>query len=282
MKMKGDCFLPHFTPAQEIKHTEKPATCFFGTKVENIAKFYYSNKKKPIRLYFGSDRASNTSQHQSRTLKIRPLDIFLRWMCCSELSSVKHLLLVSDLGCLPTYFSRADLNIATIPTRAQKPGEPREHVISLQSQADTDLLSLGLSAAFNTVDHEMLSDRLENQFGVSGLDLIWLKSYLSVSYITCSYRITLYNNVLYHILLCGIVLLDVFFCIILHHIVWYCIISYHFVSYPVISYRIVTNYIAICNVLYVTSTDPICQKIVLCTDKKSDRTTRRISWQGAR
>ena len=46
--MKGDCFLPHFTPAQEIKHTEpeKPATCFFGTKVENIAKFYYSNKKK--------------------------------------------------------------------------------------------------------------------------------------------------------------------------------------------------------------------------------------------
>ena len=136
-------------------------------------------------------------------------------------------------------------------------------------------------AAFNTVDHEMLSDRLENQFGVSGLDLIWLKSYLSVSYITCSYRITLYNNVLYHILLCGVVLLDVFFCIILHHIVWYCIISYHFVSYPDISYRIVTNYIAICNVLYVTSTDPICQKIVLCTDKKSDRTTRRISWQGA-
>lgn len=85
--------------------------------------------------------------------------------------------------------------MVTMPTRAQKPSEPRVHVIILQSQADTDLLLLGLSAAFNTVDHDVLSDRLENQFGISGLDLAWLKSYLSVSYITCCV-------VSHHIVLC--------------------------------------------------------------------------------
>ena len=38
---------------------------------------------------------------------------------------------------------------------------------------------LDLSAAFDTIDHGILSDRLESQFGISGLALAWLKSYLS-------------------------------------------------------------------------------------------------------
>ena len=40
-------------------------------------------------------------------------------------------------------------------------------------------MSLDLSAAFDTIDHGILSDRLESQFGISGLALAWLKSYLS-------------------------------------------------------------------------------------------------------
>ena len=35
---------------------------------------------------------------------------------------------------------------------------------------------LDLSAAFDTIDHGILSDRLESQFGISGLALAWLKS----------------------------------------------------------------------------------------------------------
>jgi len=41
------------------------------------------------------------------------------------------------------------------------------------------LVSLELSAAFDTIDHCTLLNRLENSFGVTGLELSWIRSYLS-------------------------------------------------------------------------------------------------------
>ncbi len=41
------------------------------------------------------------------------------------------------------------------------------------------LLLLDHSAAFDTIDHGILLDSLKKQFGISGLALAWLKSYLS-------------------------------------------------------------------------------------------------------
>jgi len=42
----------------------------------------------------------------------------------------------------------------------------------------TLLVSLDLSAAFDTIDHDILISRLQHSFGISGPVLSWLKSYL--------------------------------------------------------------------------------------------------------
>jgi len=42
----------------------------------------------------------------------------------------------------------------------------------------TVLIGLDLLAAFNTVDHQLLLDRLRLEFGVTETPLNWLQSYL--------------------------------------------------------------------------------------------------------
>ena len=43
----------------------------------------------------------------------------------------------------------------------------------------TVLVGLDLSAAFNTVSHDTLLDRLQREFGVTGTALSWIQSYLN-------------------------------------------------------------------------------------------------------
>ncbi len=44
------------------------------------------------------------------------------------------------------------------------------------------LVLLDLSAAFDTIDHDILVDRLQNYTGIQGQALRWLRSYLSDRY----------------------------------------------------------------------------------------------------
>jgi Reverse transcriptase (RNA-dependent DNA polymerase) len=55
-----------------------------------------------------------------------------------------------------------------------------DHVFhSADSQKSTILVSLDLSAAFDTIDHSILLNRLQTSFGISGTALQWITSYLS-------------------------------------------------------------------------------------------------------
>ena len=72
----------------------------------------------------------------------------------------------------------------------------------LENQKVTLLVLPGLGAAFDTVDHRILLDRLKFDFGISGSVLNWIESYLSNRtqgiYMTEFYRIILILNLEFH------------------------------------------------------------------------------------
>ena len=56
---------------------------------------------------------------------------------------------------------------------------PNNIVRAINAGEDSQLVLLDLSAAFDTVDHEILLEVLKNRVGVQDRALNWFKSYLS-------------------------------------------------------------------------------------------------------
>jgi hypothetical protein len=50
---------------------------------------------------------------------------------------------------------------------------------ALDNNACVILLMLDLSSAFDVIDHDILFDRLQYSFGISGSALSWIRSYLT-------------------------------------------------------------------------------------------------------
>ena len=48
----------------------------------------------------------------------------------------------------------------------------------MENNTNTTLVALGLSAAFDTVDHKILLEVLNKYYGIQGAALKWIKSYL--------------------------------------------------------------------------------------------------------
>ena len=65
-----------------------------------------------------------------------------------------------------------------------------EILSSLKSKTKTNLCTIDLSAAFDTVDHGYMICTMENTFGLSGNTLSWLSSYL----VPCSFNISIEGN----------------------------------------------------------------------------------------
>ena len=68
--------------------------------------------------------------------------------------------------------------------------------MNMDSQCVTLLVLLDRSAAFHTVDHEVLLNRLHTSFGVRGLALQWFASYLSNRFQRVSFDQKLSENFL--------------------------------------------------------------------------------------
>ena len=67
-------------------------------------------------------------------------------------------------------------------------------LLKMNSQHVTLLVMLELSAAFDTVTHKILFERLQHDIGISGVPLQWFKSYLSNRSQTIAVQGTLSRN----------------------------------------------------------------------------------------
>ena len=85
-------------------------------------------------------------------------------------------------------------------------------IISMDKGEVTALILLDLSAAFDTIDHATLTDRLSDWYGISGQAQIWFSSYLQKRHQsvkiedTFSDKVTLSHGVPHHSALLSLVL----------------------------------------------------------------------------
>ena len=113
-------------------------------------------------------------------------DILKNYRPVSNLSYISKLLERVVAGRLTDYMTENNLHEHL--QSAYKPGHSTETALvkvqndiltSIDQHGVVILVMLDLSAAFNTIDHDILFSRMENTLGITGQALAWFKSYLS-------------------------------------------------------------------------------------------------------
>src|SRR5664279_5131655 len=107
-------------------------------------------------------------------------------MCCDVLSTISKLLERLALSRLQPHLLNSP-NYCSLQS-AYRPGHSTETAMikvsddiyrAMDNGAYTALVSLDISAAFDTIDHEILCSRLKSDFNVEGKALPWIQSYVT-------------------------------------------------------------------------------------------------------
>ena len=77
-----------------------------------------------------------------------------------------------------THLFSSVVELLPLGRRDQGIGNTAKTLSNMDNQSGTVLVLLDLSAAFDTIDHSVLFERLENIIGVTGIAHNWFKSYL--------------------------------------------------------------------------------------------------------
>lgn len=103
-------------------------------------------------------------------MKVKPLqlDLTVEFCPCGDFN-LEFWALFGGLSTLPE-FSLTESALLRVSNDILKAVDDNSTVL---------LLSLDLSAAFDTVDHVILLKRLRDRFGIKGTALAWIRSYLT-------------------------------------------------------------------------------------------------------
>ena len=150
---------------------------------------HYHDNDKPL-----SSLRSSQVPKSMRSAIVTPLlkkstldpDILKNYRPVSNLSYISKLLERVVAGRLTDYMTENNLHKHL--QSAYKPGHSTETALvkvqndiltSIDQHGVVILVMLDLSAAFDTIDHDILFSRMENTLGITGQALAWFKSYLS-------------------------------------------------------------------------------------------------------